>query len=417
MGDDDFRKYFWAEASSRFGTVLTLTATSTIAVEHLHATDAQIGMLSAAGYLPAAVLGPLVGRAADRARRPRRFLRRCDLLAGACLALTCLVTVLGTLSMRWLTCLAVLLGCVSVAAETLYFVHLQVLVPAERLTRARARLQGGEYAAALAGNGLAGIVVVAFGGALAFGIDAVTYGLSAVLLSRIRRADRPVQECARHTGRAEQPRQRPFVPGSFLRRLLPLLMLQAIASAAGTALLAPFLLRDLDVPVGLYGVAFLATGAAGMAGSWAAPRVTARGTPRQWFLAAAGVQVLAAAGLAGAGGAFPLALAVAGGCLAMSKAAGAVANVTLSTLIVADSAPESLGRVVALLRSAVTACQVGGALAAGLLAGAVGTRTALWCAALLPVLATPWLAAGLRRDRHGPRPRTAPDHAPRRTTS
>ncbi|MFJ9406613.1 MFS transporter [Streptomyces sp. NPDC101393] len=411
MSSTDFRRYWWAEVASQFGTVLTFVATTTIAVEYLNASTTQTGLLTAAGYLPAALLGPWVGRAADRARRPRRQLVRCDVAAGSLLAATAVAAATGHLSVLWLTGLTLLLGCIAASAETLYFLHLQSLVPAGDVPRARATLQGGEYGAGLAGNALAGLTVAALGAAAAYGIDCLTYALSAVLLLSIRRPDAPVVE-DRPTAEGPPSRSRVRLRGllrrgSFLKAVFGLLLLQSAATAAGAALLAPFLLRDLHVPASLFGLAFVATGLAGMLGSWAGPRLTRRGGTPRWFLLANAAQMLASAVLATAGGPLPLALATAGCGLATAKFSGAIANICLSTVVLADSAPGSLGRTVALLRSASTACQVAGAVGAGLLASVIGTRTTLWCAAALPLLTLPWLIRVVRTPL-GKAPETAP---------
>ncbi|GGN32671.1 hypothetical protein GCM10012285_03010 [Streptomyces kronopolitis] len=418
MSSTDFRRYWWAEVASQFGTVLTFVATTTIAVESLNASTTQTGLLTAAGYLPAALLGPWAGAAADRARRPRRQLVRCDLAAGSLLALTALAAATAHLSVLWLAGLTLLLGGIAAASETLYFLHLQSVVPAGALPEARATLQSGEYGARLAGNALAGLTVAALGGAAAYGIDTLTYALSAVLLLSIRRPDAPVSDdgaAAEDRPAREGVRLHGLLRrGSFLRSVFGLLLLQSAATAAGAALLGPFLLRELHVPAALFGFAFVATGLAGMLGSWAGPRLARRGGTRRWFLAASAAQILASAALAAAGGPLPLAAATAAAGLAAAKFSGAVSNVCLSTVVLADSAPGTLGRTVALLRSASTACQVAGALGAGLLATVAGTRTTLWCAAALPLLTLPWLARGVRTPpgrRPGPAPTTLTEKA------
>ena len=57
----------------------------------------------------------------------------------------------------WLAALCFLLGSIVTLAETIYFTHLRGLVGAEDLSRARARLQAGEYGASAAGKARASI--------------------------------------------------------------------------------------------------------------------------------------------------------------------------------------------------------------------------------------------------------------------
>src|SRR3989442_7846442 len=78
---------FWAaDAVSTFGTYITTVALPTLAVLTMKASDAQVGLLNGARWMPYLLFGLLAGVIADRYRR-RPILVATDLVRGALLAL------------------------------------------------------------------------------------------------------------------------------------------------------------------------------------------------------------------------------------------------------------------------------------------------------------------------------------------
>jgi MFS family permease len=399
----DFRRYFSAEVTSVFGSAFSATAIGIVGVTAFAATPAELGVVSAAATLPACLLGPAVGVIGDRLRHPRRVLVICDGVAGCAVLAVAAGMWRGAATIWWLAGLCFVLGCITAMVETIYFAHLRGLVALDDLTQARARLQAGEYAGGTAGQALTGALVAAVGGAAAFLVDAVSYLISMLLLADIRVPDQGAEPAAPD----EQP-EHAFLGAAragfaesvrhpFLRAFTGFAVVRSLVIGALAALTAPFLLRTLHMPMGLYGLLFALTGLAGLGGSVLAARLARRaGTRRLTVLGGCGIAASSVL-LPLAAGPVPLAAGLAVLGLGLPVAFGAIANIGL-TAVVTDCVPEDmLGRVVGNLRSACTGAQVLGALVGGALGDLLGLRPAVWlCAAaclagglfLAPILRT-----------------------------
>jgi MFS family permease len=400
----DFRRYFSAEVTSVFGSAFSATAIGIVGVTTFGATPGELGVVSAAASLPACLLGPAVGVIGDRLRHPRRVLIICDGVAGCSVLAVAAGMWRGAATIWWLAGLCFVLGCITALVETIYFTHLRGLVGLDDLTQARARLQAGEYGGSTVGQALTGALVAAVGGAAAFLVDAVSYLISMLLLADIRVPDQgpePAtpeehQEHQQHkfrsaalAGFAESVRH------PFLRSYIGFAVVRSLVIGALAALTAPFLLRTLHMPTGLYGLLFAITGLAGLGGSVLAARLARRaGTRLLTVLGGCGIAASSVV-LPLAAGPVPLAAGLAVLGLGLPVAFGAIANIGL-TAVVTDCVPEDmLGRVIGNLRSLCTGAQVLGALVGGALGDMLGLRPAVWvCAAaclggglfLLPVL-------------------------------
>ncbi|HEX7303574.1 MFS transporter [Lentzea sp.] len=394
----DFRYYWSAEVSSTFGSTFTTMAIATLGVIAFDATPGELGFVSAAAVLPACVFGLLAGVIGDRLRRPRRVLIGCNAAAAALVLSVALGVRAGAATIWWLAGLCFVLGCIATVVETVYFTHLRSLVPPDRLTAGRARLQSGEYAARTAGQALAGVLIAALGGAVALVVDALTYLVSLVLLTRITAPDEgapaPVERRSLVVEIGEGFRQVAKFP--FLRTFGVFTAVRSMSVGALATIVAPFLLRELSVPLGLYGALFAISGLAGLAGSLAAGRLAERMSLNSLAVLGSAGTVVAAFVLPSASGPLPVALTIAVVGLALPTVFGAIANVGLSGALT-ELVPENvLGRAIASLRTVATAAQILGALAGGLLADAIGLRPTAWvCAGLALLGCVPLLRAVL----------------------
>jgi predicted MFS family arabinose efflux permease len=397
----DFRLYWLGQTSSIFGSLFTTTATGLVAVRFLGATPAQTGLLVAAAGVTPLLLGIPIGALADRLDRPRRVLIGCDLFGMAAVGLLAAGLALHWANIWWLIALNMVLGGITLAVETIYFIHLRGIVAKDELVVSRARLQTGEYGAGVLGRALAGPVVAVAGGAAAFLIDAVSYLVSAVSLARLRTPEK------RRSSVGQAPRRsagmlaglRLMVGHGFLRPVAGFLAVQGLAAGATSALTAQFLIRVLKLPTAVYGLPFLFIGVCGMAGSLAATRLAKRGTGVRAMTAGGFIaSTLAAALLPLARGPVVLAVILAGLGLALPVFFGAIANVGMTSVLTTEVPERVLGRAVASMQTMMTLVQLAGAVSGGVLGGALGVHPALWVATAVSIaglsLAVPMVRAG-----------------------
>ncbi len=411
----DVNLYWWGQATSAFGSVFTAIAMPVVAVIYLRATPAELGLVSAASIFPALVLGLPAGALADRIKRPRRTLIGLDTISAIAVGGVALGLNRHVASIGWLIALSLVEGTVAILSEIVYFIHLRQVVGADRIGRARARLQAGQYGAGFAGRLLVGPTIVAFGGAAAMAIDAVSYVLSAAALLAMA----PVAAIAREkteltlgrTLRSMVAGMRFFMGGAFHRALLVFIVVPIATAAGVSALTAPFLLHTAHIPTGVYGMLFAVSGLMGLIGSAVAGRMLRPGRdPRRLTLAAFSASTACTVLLPLASGSWPVAAACAAFGIGLPIFFGAIANVALSPVIVADVDESSMGRTVAMLQFTAAAAGLVGALAGGAIGEWIGLRPAVWAldgTALVAVaLALPQAIRAVRPTERGDVPAT-----------
>src|SRR6266480_3686784 len=94
----DLRTYLAGQTASAFGSTLTATATSVVAVISFHAGPQMVSLIVTCATLPALMFGPICGVLADRVTRPRRMLLILDLVCGGAVFACAAATVTGLLT-------------------------------------------------------------------------------------------------------------------------------------------------------------------------------------------------------------------------------------------------------------------------------------------------------------------------------
>lgn len=210
---------------------------------------------------------------------------------------------LGMLRLDLIFVFAFLLGSLDLVFGAAYGAFLPVVTPAEQLIEVNSRLATSAAASAVAGPGLAGLLVQWFGAPVAVLGDALSFLASACSLLLIRTPE-PAPPAREH----RQPLWREIAAG--LRVLRDNRILFAFVASSMTldvfwnALMAVYFLyltRSLGLPAAAFGLIFGIGSAGGLTASVVAPRV-----PRRLGL---GRTLIAAQFGTGAGG-FLIALAV-----------------------------------------------------------------------------------------------------------
>ncbi|MFD5560968.1 MFS transporter [Kitasatospora griseola] len=389
----DLTLYWWGQTASTVGSLFTAVALPVVAVVHLDASPGQLSLIGAASTLPALLFGLPAGVLADRIRRPRHALVLLDTVSALAIAAVAAAVAGDAVSIPWLIALALVSGAVSVVTEVVYFLHLNQVVEAGELTRARARLQSGQLGAGLVGRLVAGPAIVAFGTATALVIDVVSYLLSAAALLAMGPAA-PLERAPR-TGKSTFLRDalvggRILCRNRFLRVLMLMLSVPVLTAAGSGTLGGIYLLHTLRVPTGVYGLVGMAAGLLGLLGSTLAGRIlTPQRDARQVVVLCYVAGMLSELLYPAAGGPLPLALVVAGLGVGIPALFGSIANIALSPVLLAETSEDVLGRVTATLHVYIGALGLVGALTGGLLGDLLGVRPALWAlsgAAVVAVL-------------------------------
>ena len=402
----NFRLLWLGETVSGAGTAMAATGVPLLAVTVLHASTFAVAALTAAAYLPWLVIGLPAGAWVDRLPL-RPLMIACDVISALLYASLPAAAWAGVLSTGQVVATATAAGAAGVLFATAYQVLLPSLVTAGELVEGNAKLQGSASAAAIGGRGAAGVAAEAVGAATALLFNAASFLVSAACLLRVRTGAAPQRPGARaSTVRAEVAQGLRFVAGDpYLRPLSICAAAGNLAYTGSTALLVVFLVRVVGFGPAAAGLLLATAGVGGVLGAVIARRLARwLGTARALLLStlAAGLFSLLIP-LSAAG---PRAACYVAGA-AVASAGIAVGNIIAGSFRQAYCPPSMLGRVTASMRCAVFGAIPLGALLAGGLATALGTRAALWvllaCYALSgALLATPAMLAHRDLPSHSP---------------
>lgn len=402
----DFLTLWVGQAISQIGSQVSFLALPLVATLALGATPFEMGVLTAAGALPALVVGLHTGALVDRSRR-RPVLIAADLGRALLLGVVPLAWVLGGLTMPVLYLVALLGGLLTLVFDVAYQAFLPVLLAREQLVEGNGKLELTRTAAGLLGPGLAGWLVRILGGAIAVAVDALSYLASALLLGTLRVRE-PVPD------RAGQPRQLgreireglAFVLGDGrLRAVAGSRALLALFNAVLEAVVILYLVRSLGLGPALIGAVFSVGSAGFLLGALLPDRVARRfGIGRSMLggiLLVGGGDLLVPLARGSRLVVVPL-LVVAELLFGLGLTIVNVNQVSVRQALVPGTAQ---GRASATVRVISSGPIPLGALLGGLLGGLIGLRATLVVAALGELLAASWiLASPLRTLRALPGP-------------
>src|SRR5260370_26894058 len=162
----DFLKVWAGQTVSKAGSVVTGSELPLAAIVLLHASAAQVALLSAAGIAPGLMLGLVAGVWVDRVRR-RRLLLAADVGRAVVVGSVPVAALLGRLHVEQLYAVALASSALSVVFEVAYPAYLASLVRSEELLEANSKLEASGAVAEAVGFGAAGALVQALSAPLA----------------------------------------------------------------------------------------------------------------------------------------------------------------------------------------------------------------------------------------------------------
>jgi MFS family permease len=189
--NQNFRRFFIGQSVSLVGDQISLIALPLTAVLALHASPAQMGVLTTAYLVPNLLFSLHAGAWVDRRGRRRQVMLVTDVLRGLCIATIPLAYAFGELSWTLLYVVSFLTGALGVLFNVGFGAFFQVVVPREHYVQANSLIHGSRAFSFLAGNSIGGILVQLFQGPYALAVDAVSFLWSALFLSRIDAEEPP----------------------------------------------------------------------------------------------------------------------------------------------------------------------------------------------------------------------------------
>ncbi|MFF3286080.1 MFS transporter [Streptomyces sp. NPDC003023] len=399
----DFRLLLAGAAAGQVGAQVTLVALPLVAVLELEATAFQVGLLTAAETAAFLLIGLPAGAWVDRMRKLSLMIR-VDLVRAAAMASIPSAAVAGVLTMPQLYAVALVTGVATVFFDVAHQSYLPQLLPREQLVAGNGALETVRSSAQVTGPGLGGGLVQLVGAHFAIVADAIGYAVSALFLRGIRQPESKPEALPGASLRADVAEGLRFVLGH------PLLRVIAVATGLGnffTAIVMAtqtvFLVRVLGLEPLAVGLMLSASAVGGLAGALCAGKLADRfGHARMIWLSPLVTGPFALLWPLSGRGASAVMFAIASGAVFFGAVVYNIAQVSFRQAL---CPPRLLGRMNATLRFLMWGTLPLGALAGGAVAGAFGTRTALFvCAAGFLAVPLPLLLSPLRRMRELPAP-------------
>lgn len=228
----DFLKLWTAETISVFGSAITQLALPLIAATTLNVTPFEFGLLTTIEFLPFILFSLPAGVWVDRLRR-RPILIAADLGRALAIASIPVAFALDGLTIWQLYAVGFVNGILTVFFDVSYQSYLPSVIERDQLVDGNSKLEITRSAAQILGPGMAGVLIGVLRAPFAMVLDAISYFLSAVFLTWIRRPEPPI---APHDEEAHGPKpsmRQEIAVG--LRYVLGHRWLRSIAATTGTS--------------------------------------------------------------------------------------------------------------------------------------------------------------------------------------
>jgi predicted MFS family arabinose efflux permease len=185
IGQSGFRRLWFGQSVSEFGSQITTLALPLAAVLVLHASTFQVGLLTTASMAAFLLIGLPSGVWVDRMRR-RTVMVVSDVVRAIALASVPLAYGLGVLTLGQLYAVAFITGIATVFFDVAYMSYTPGLVGREFVVEANAKLQATVSVAQVAGPSASGFLIGLLTAPVAFVADAASFVVSVVSLLAIR---------------------------------------------------------------------------------------------------------------------------------------------------------------------------------------------------------------------------------------
>ncbi|WP_158865701.1 MFS transporter [Leifsonia sp. AG29] len=192
----DFRRLWWGEAVSFFGSQLTLFAIPIVALTHLHASAAEVAWLTAASGVGTLLFLGAFGPWTDRGRRTR-FMSSLSLLRSAALGVVVVLLLTDHLSMLVLAVAIAVISGLTGLYESAFSALVPTIVDRSRLTSANSWVAGIRSAGDIGAGAAAGALLQLLSPVVLFLADAISYLVSALSVAGVR--DHPARAIPRQT--------------------------------------------------------------------------------------------------------------------------------------------------------------------------------------------------------------------------
>ena len=412
----DFLRLWSAQTISQFGSQVSQLALPLAAILILDASAFEVALLGTVEFLPFLLFALPAGVWVDRLRR-KPILVLGDLGRALALGSIPIAYAFDALTIWQLYAVGFLVGVGTVFFDVAYQSYLPSLVDRSQLVDGNSKLEISRSGAALAGPGLAGVLIGALTAPYAILLDAISFVASAGLIARIGREEILPEQTVKPSMRRELVEGLRYLLGHpFWRPLALTVALSNFFNMLAFSIFLVYAVRDLDLSATVIGLTLGIGNIGWLLGAVAANRLSARLGVGRTLVGSALVFGPALLLVPAAPQSQPLPFLVV--ALILASFAGIVFNVTGLSFQQAVTPDRLLGRLNATRRFIVWGVIPLGSLTGGALASIIGLRPTLWVGAIggslsfLPLLLSPVRSIGPMDDavrQHAPVPTEVPN--------
>ena len=271
--DRQFRTFWSAQGVSEFGDRITELALPLIAVTMLNASPTQVGLLTAAVWLPN-LASLFIGTWVDQRRDKRPLMIAADLSRMVVLLSLPAAYWLGMLSLGHLYAIAILAGTAHVVFNTAYASFYVRLVSRDQFLEANSKLSATRSISFMAGPAVGGLLIQWLTAPVAIVIDAVSFLFSAIQVGRLRTPVVEPEPATESLVRRARAGMGYLLRHPYLRASLGCATTVNFFNLMGMALLILYASRNLELSAGTIGLAFGIGASGGLLGAVAAAPLT-----------------------------------------------------------------------------------------------------------------------------------------------
>jgi len=385
-----FRRFWTAQTASELGDRISELALPLIAITILDASPGQVGLLTAAVWLPN-LASLFIGAWVDQRRRKRALMVAADLVRAVVLLSVPVAFWSDALTLRHLYIVAILAGTAHVVFNTAYPSFFVRLVTRDEYLDANSKLSSTRSMSFIVGPAVGGLLVQWLRAPVALVADAATFLFSAVQVARVKVSDAPAGGADESLFRRARAGMGFVLHDRYLRASLGCTTTLNFFAFVGAAMLVLFATRELDLAAGTIGLALGVGATGGLLGALAAPRL-ARRFPVGWVIALASIAFSASVAIV-AFATGPLWIRI-GGLVATEFVGGFAImcyDIPLNSLQAMVIPEHMRSRVSGAFSSINYGIRPLGAVLGGMLGERIGLRETLLVAAVGGVFAAGWL--------------------------
>lgn len=395
--DRGFRTFWIGDTVSQFGDRISELALPFIAVTMLAAGPTETGILTAAIWAPN-LLAILIGAWVDQRPVKRRLMIAADVLRAVTLLSIPVAYAAGVLTLAQLIIVGLLTGIGQVLFSMAYQTFYVSLVPSESYVDANSKLSMSRGVSFVAGPAAGGGLIQLLTAPVAVLADAVSFLVSAVLVSRVRAVEPPPAPAGPSTLRLAMEGMKLVLAEPILRASLGCTATVNFFTFIANALLILFASKELELSAGAIGLAFGIGALGSVAGAAIAPLVSrVLGIGRTTIIGAA-LFPLPLAFAALAGGTTTQKVVLLAVLEFVSGAGVMLMDINLNALLTRVTPEGTRGRRAGAYSAVNYGVRPLGALVGGFTGTAIGLRPSLVIAGLGGALCALWLLASPVRN-------------------